>query len=61
MKIGDLVKIGGKKLGIVTDIDPLREDSLYEYDKINEIVVLRDDGAEWYMSPKQIEVISESR
>ncbi len=38
MQVGDLVLWDNKELGLIVDIDPLREDSLREYDKINEIV-----------------------
>ncbi len=60
MKAGDLVKFGnGWKLGLVIDIDPLREDALYKYDKINEIVIL-NNGSLWYTGPSGWEVISEA-
>ena len=60
MKIGDLVKFGSSELALIVDIDPLQEDSMYEYDKINEIVVLRSDGGMWYTNPAGWEVVSEA-
>ena len=61
MQVGDLVHWGNQEVGLIVDIDPLREDSLYEYDKINEIVVLKSDGCLWYSCPMGWEVVSENR
>ncbi len=62
MEIGDLVLWNNKELGLIVDIDPLRgEEWMYEYDKINEIVVLKSGGGVWYTSPAGWEVINESR
>ena len=61
MQVGDLVHWNNKDIGLIIDVDPLREDSLYEYDKINEIVVLKSDGGLWYSCPTGWEVISEDR
>lgn len=63
MQVGDLVhggNGGNQEIGLIVDIDPLREDSLYEYDKINEIVVLKADGSLWYSCPTGWVVISEN-
>jgi hypothetical protein len=61
MQVGDLVHWNNKDMGLVIDIDPLKEGSLHEYDKINEIVVLRSDGCMWHTSPIGWEVINENR
>ena len=59
-QVGDLVRWGNQEVGLIVDVDPLREDSLREYDKINEIVVLRSDGGVWYASPEGWDVVSEN-
>ena len=61
MQIGDLVQWNDKDVALIVDIDPLREDSLYEYDKINEIVVLRVGGGLWHTSTSGWEIINEDR
>ena len=61
MQVGDLVLWDNKEFGLIVGIDPLREDSLREYDKINEIVVLRSDGCLWHSCPTGWEVVSENR
>ena len=59
MQVGDLVLWHNKEFGLIVDIDPLREDSMKEYEKIGEIVVLRDDGGLWYTNPEGWEVVNE--
>tara|TARA_B100000686_G_C16731813_1_gene941133 strand:+ start:1348 stop:1533 length:186 start_codon:yes stop_codon:yes gene_type:complete len=60
MKIGDLVQCK-KTIALIIDIDPLRKDSLYKRDKINEIVLLRQDkGGLWYACPDTWVVINET-
>ena len=61
MKVGDLVHWNNKDMGLIVDIDPLRANSMKEYEKIGEIVVLRGDGGLWYTNPEGWAVISEDR
>ena len=61
MQVGDLVKWNDKEVALIVDVDPLRKDSMYEHDKINEIVVLRSDGGLWHSCPIGWEVIDENR
>ena len=61
MQVGDLVHWGNHEVGLIIDIDPLRENNPHEHDKINEIVVLRSDGGLWYSCPIGWEVIDENR
>ena len=69
MKVGDIVEsIYGPtgrpqpgSLGLIVDIDPLRQTMHCHFQTVNEIVVMLDNGVLWHASPSAWEVISESR
>jgi hypothetical protein len=75
MKVGDLVKsIYGherhpnrrkrhkaESLGIIVDVDPLRQPLHDTCHAVNEIVVMLDNGVIWHANPDAWEVVNESR